>query len=77
MNPSLENHPGWQWCTAEGAELHTLLLGLRSSFQEKLQWLEEAEDLTIAMATQRGRLRDLKEKDDAAPKSDLQILPEI
>ena len=22
-------HPGWQWCTSEGAELHTLLMGLR------------------------------------------------
>jgi hypothetical protein len=49
MNPSLENHSGWQWCTAEGAELHTLLLGLRSSFLEKVRWLEEAETLTLAM----------------------------
>jgi hypothetical protein len=49
MNPSLENHPGWQWCTAEGAELHTLLLGLRSSFLEKVRWLEEAETLSLAM----------------------------
>jgi hypothetical protein len=46
-------HPGWQWCTAEGAELHTLLLDLKSTFREKLQWLEEAETLTL-------RLRDLK-----------------
>ncbi|NJR42251.1 MAG: hypothetical protein HC767_05945 [Akkermansiaceae bacterium] len=44
----LYNHPGWQWCTAEGAELHTLLLGLNSTFREKLIWLDEAENLTIA-----------------------------
>jgi hypothetical protein len=42
-------HPGWQWCTAEGAELHTLLMGLQSSFREKLEWLEEAETLALKM----------------------------
>ena len=50
-------HPGWQWCTAEGAELHTLLLGLKSTFREKLQWIEEAETLT-------RRLRDQNEKNE-------------
>ena len=40
-------HPGWQWCTAEGAELHTLLIGLKTTFREKLEWLEEAETLTL------------------------------
>jgi hypothetical protein len=39
-------HPGWQWCTAEGSRQHTLLMGLRSTFREKLEWLEEAESLT-------------------------------
>jgi hypothetical protein len=43
----LYSHPGWQWCTAEGAELQTLLIGLRTTFREKLEWLEEAEDLTL------------------------------
>src|SRR5437016_1866846 len=33
----LYSHPGWQWCTFEGAELHTLLLGLRATFREKLE----------------------------------------
>lgn len=23
-------HPGWQWCIFEGAELHTLLIGLQT-----------------------------------------------
>jgi len=49
MNPALANHPGWQWCTAEGAELHTLLLGLNTTFVEKVRWLEEAEALTLAV----------------------------
>jgi hypothetical protein len=46
-------HPGWQWCTFEGAELHTLLLGLESTFREKLEWLEDAENLTLQMRAAR------------------------
>ncbi len=46
-------HPGWQWCTFEGAELHTLLLGLKSTFREKLEWLEEAETLTLQLRKSR------------------------
>jgi hypothetical protein len=42
-------HPGWQWCTSEGAELHTLLLGLETTFREKLAWLEEAETLSLRL----------------------------
>jgi len=54
-HPELENHPGWQWCTAEGAELHTLLMGLESTLLEKLEWLEEAENLTIALRAGREK----------------------
>jgi len=46
-------HPGWQWCTSEGAELHTLLIGLQTSFLEKLEWLEEAETLTLQLRASR------------------------
>jgi len=46
-------HPGWQWCTFEGAELHTLLLGLQTTFREKLEWLEEAETLALRMRAAR------------------------
>ena len=48
-------HPGWQWCTAEGAELHTLLMGLQSTLREKLEWLEEAETLTLRFRAERER----------------------
>jgi hypothetical protein len=51
-------HPGWQWCTFEGAELHTLLLGLETTFREKLEWLEEAE--TLALRLRAGRMQKLK-----------------
>ncbi|MGD0410202.1 MAG: hypothetical protein ABSC18_00735 [Verrucomicrobiota bacterium] len=46
-------HPGWRWCSSEGAELHTLLLGLQTTFREKLEWLEEAETLTLQLRAQR------------------------
>jgi hypothetical protein len=45
-NDELYAHPGWQWCTAEGARRHTQLLGLQSTFLDKLHWLEQAEALT-------------------------------
>jgi hypothetical protein len=54
IRPSLQDHPGWQWCTAEGAELHSLLMGLHTSLAEKIQWLEEAENLTLAMRAMRA-----------------------
>lgn len=54
---TLQDHPGWQWCTAEGAELHTLLMGYNSSFLDKVQWLEEAENLTLAMAASREKMQ--------------------
>ena len=54
----LSSHPGWQWCTAEGAELHSLLSGLDCSLIEKIQWLEEAENLTLAL--QAGREKALQ-----------------
>ena len=45
--------PDWRWGTFEGAELHTLLLGLLCTFREKLEWLEEAE--TLALRWHAGR----------------------
>ena len=55
ISEDLKNHPGWQWCTAEGAELHSLLMGLQSSLIEKIQWLEEAETLSLALQANRGK----------------------
>jgi hypothetical protein len=53
-------HPGWQWCTFEGAELHTLLIGLQTTFREKLEWLEEAEDLTLRLRAAREAKKNRK-----------------
>jgi len=48
-----ENHPGWRWCTAQGARDQVLLLGLKSTFREKLQWLEESETLFLRLESQK------------------------
>ena len=47
-------HPGWRWCTAEGAREHVLRLGLQSSMREKLQWLEDMETLSLRMKAREG-----------------------
>ena len=47
--------PGWRWATSEGAELHTLLLGLLFTFREKLEWLEEDETLSLRLRASRER----------------------
>ena len=46
-------HPGWESCTFEGAEMSTLLLGLQTTFREKLEWLEEAETLALRLRAAR------------------------
>ena len=51
----LYSHPGWQWCTSEGAELDALLIGLKMPFREKLEWLEEMETLAISMQENRKK----------------------
>lgn len=50
-------HPGWESCTFEGAELSTLLIGLTTTFREKLEWLEEAETLAMQFRVNRQKVR--------------------
>ena len=38
----LYNHPGWADCTFEGAREQVLRLGLKTTFRQKLEWLEQA-----------------------------------
>jgi hypothetical protein len=45
--------PDWRWATWEGAELHTLLLGLLCTFREKLEWLEASETLSLRLRASR------------------------
>jgi hypothetical protein len=52
--------PDWKWGTFEGAELHTLLLGLTTTFREKLEWLEEAETMILEMRAKQEMLKQEK-----------------
>jgi hypothetical protein len=54
-------HLGWESCTFEGARNQVLLLGLQTTFREKLEWLEAAETLALHLVANRER-----EKDHAA-----------
>jgi hypothetical protein len=55
MNPELANHPGWKSCTFEGAELDSLLLGLETSFREKIIWMEEMQEIQERFAQNRRK----------------------
>lgn len=55
-------HPGWETCTFEGAEMSTLALGLKTTFREKLEWLEEAETLIIEMRAAQKKMPRKKKK---------------
>jgi len=48
-------HPGWQWCTFEGARKQLLLLGLQTTFREKLEWLEQAEAVAMQFSADRRK----------------------
>ncbi len=55
MNPLPPITPDWKWCTAEGSRDFDRLMDRRLSFREKIEWLEEAENLTIAMRAGREK----------------------
>jgi hypothetical protein len=56
MTPEeFDRHPGWRWCTAQGARDQVLLLGLQSTFREKLERLEQAEELSLRLQSSRWR----------------------
>jgi hypothetical protein len=60
-------HPGWEWCTFEGARRQVLLIGLQTTFREKLEWLEEAETLTLRMRAARGSRAPLPSRRGVGP----------
>ena len=47
--------PDWKWGTPEGSRELDRLLDRRLTFREKLEWLEEAE--TLSLRLQAGRRR--------------------
>ncbi len=57
MNTPFPITPDWKWGTAEGSRELDRLLDRRLTFREKLQWLKDAENLTLAMAASREQAR--------------------
>jgi hypothetical protein len=55
MSSKDEILPDWKWGTAEGSRELDRLLDRRLSFREKLEWLEEAETLTLRFRASRER----------------------
>ncbi len=45
--------PDWKWGTAEGSRELDRILDRRLTFREKLEWLEEAETLTLHLRASR------------------------
>lgn len=55
MNAGERIVPDWRWGTPEGSRDFDRLLDRRLTFREKLEWLEEAETLTLHFRAQRER----------------------
>ena len=53
MNPPFHIAPDWRWGTPEGSREFDRLLDRSLTFREKLEWLEEAE--TLSLRLQAGR----------------------
>ncbi|MGC3990941.1 MAG: hypothetical protein QM796_14940 [Chthoniobacteraceae bacterium] len=59
MNEDEVIKPDWKWGTAEGSREFDRRLDRQMTFREKLEWLEEAE--TLSLRLQAGRERREKE----------------
>jgi hypothetical protein len=59
MSEPIPIEPDWKWGTAEGSREFDRLLDRRLTFREKLEWLEEAETLSLRwLASRADRLRE-------------------
>lgn len=55
MNTTPPIMPDWKWGTAEGSREFDRLNDRMLTFLEKIQWLEEAEDLSLAFQAARDQ----------------------
>jgi hypothetical protein len=55
MKPPFPIKPSWRWGTAEGSRDFDRLLDRSLTFREKLEWLEEAETLSLRMGAGREK----------------------
>jgi hypothetical protein len=57
MKQPFHIEPDWRWGTAEGSREFDRRLDRSLTFREKLEWLEEAETLTLQLCASRRRNR--------------------
>jgi hypothetical protein len=60
MKQSFHIEPDWRWGTAEGSREFDRRLDRSLSFREKLEWLEEAETLSLRWRASREQARTRK-----------------
>ena len=56
MNANAIFTPDWKWGTAEGSREFDRQCDRQLTFRQKLEWLEEAESLTLSLAASRQNL---------------------
>lgn len=57
MSKPFPIEPDWRWATPEGSREFDRLLDRSLTFREKLEWLEEAETLTLRLRASREAAR--------------------
>lgn len=62
MKPFPTYEPDWRWGTAEGSREFDRLVDRELTFREKLEWLEEAETLTLRFRAQREERREAERR---------------
>ena len=55
--PPFHIEPSWRWGTPEGSREFDRLLDRSLTFREKLEWLEDAETLTLRLRENREKLK--------------------
>jgi hypothetical protein len=68
MKKSLHIEPDWKWCTAEGSREFDRLLDRSLTFREKLEWLEEAETLTMRLRASREKRNKIEGRSNDPPR---------
>ena len=61
--------PDWRWGTPEGSRELDRLLDRRLSFREIVQWLEDAETLSLRLQAAREKVRGPAKPADSPPPS--------
>ena len=58
MTSPMNIQPDWRWGTSEGSREFDRLVERMLTFREKLEWLEEAETLTLRLQAAREKRKD-------------------